>query len=174
MLVWINGAHGAGKTSVAARLTKLLPGSAVIDPEQIGFMLRRTWPGSIPGDFKALPIWRELCLATLRAAATGSPGTTLIVPMTLSDRHHFAQIVGGLRGAGVEVRHFTLVASVGTLRRRLRWRLDWPSSRRWALCRAERTAAELEDQAFAAHVQSDGRSVPALAEEIARRSGAEL
>ena len=169
MLIWINGAHGVGKTSAARKLAAMRADAFIVDPEQIGFMLRRIWPGGGPPDFKDLPAWRELTLATLHALAAERPAATSIVPMTLADARHHAEIVGGLRAAGIDVRHFTLLASPGTLRRRLRWRLDWPRSRRWALSRVETCSAALEDSAFAEHVATDGLAVADVAAEIARR-----
>lgn len=169
MLIWINGAHGAGKSSVARKLAAG-PGTFVIDPEQIGFMLRRIWPGGGPPDFQDLPAWRELTVATLRAAAEERPEATLIVPMTLANRLHHSEIVDGLRAAGVDLRHFTLVASPATLRRRIGRRLDWPRSRRWSLSRVEGCSAALEDPAFAEHVPTEGLGLAEVAAEIMRRA----
>lgn len=169
MLIWINGAHGAGKTSVARELAALLADAFVVDPEQIGFMLRRIWPGGGPSDFQDMPAWRELTVATLRAAAAERPSATLIVPMTLANPLHHAEIVGGLRAGGFDLRHFTLVASSATLRRRIRRRLDWPRSRRWALSQVESCSAVLDGPAFAEHLPTEGQSVAAVAAEIARR-----
>lgn len=170
MLIWINGAHGAGKTSVARRLAALRPDAFIVDPEQIGFMLRRIWPGGGPPDFKDMPAWRELTVATLRAAAAERPAATLVVPMTLDDPLHHTEIVGALRDGGADLRHFTLLASPATLRRRLRWRLDWPSSRRWALSRVKSCSAALEDAAFAEHITTDGLTIAQVAAEVARRA----
>jgi hypothetical protein len=170
MLIWINGAHGAGKTSVARKMTATRPEARLIDPEQIGFMLRRIWPHPLPEDFKQMPLWRELTLGVLRAAALEAPGRTLVVPMTIVDPAMLGEIVGGLRAAGVEVRHFTLCASVQTLRRRLRRRLDWPASRRWALAQIDPCCRALAAPAFAEHVDTEGKTVAAVAEEILARA----
>ncbi|HEX8625619.1 MAG TPA: AAA family ATPase [Allosphingosinicella sp.] len=170
MLIWINGAHGAGKSSVARKLAAAAPGAFVIDPEQIGFMLRRTWPGGGPPDFQDLPAWRELTVATLRAAAAERAEALLIVPMILANPLYHAEIVDGLRADGIDLRHFTLVASPATLRRRIRRRLDWPRSRRWSLSRVEACSAALEDPAFAEHVATDGLRPAEVAAEIMRRA----
>ena len=132
MLVWLNGAHGAGKTKVARAIAARRPGTWVIDPERIGFMLRKAWPEPLPDDFKDLPVWRKLTVAMLQSAAA-EPERLVLVPMTLADPSHFEEILTGLRSAGVVVHHFTLVADPATLRRRLGKRLDWPSSQKWAL-----------------------------------------
>src|SRR4051812_37324803 len=59
VVIWINGAFGAGKTKTARGLVAMRPRAWLFDPEQIGFMLRSLWPGA-GGDFQDLPIWRAL------------------------------------------------------------------------------------------------------------------
>ena len=168
MLIWLNGAHGAGKTSVARRIQAMRPGSWLFDPEQIGFMLRRAWPGAQPGDFKDMRAWRELTVAALRAACAEAAGKLVIVPMTLTDPG-FNEVVGVLRMDGIELGHFTLTAAPDTLRHRLRRRLDWPRSRRWALSRVDAAAAALADERFAIHFATDGLSVAEVAEAVLTR-----
>lgn len=74
MIVWLNGAFGAGKSTVAVALRELTPGARLFDPEYVGFLLRRFVP--IPtGDFQDLPLWRELVVAHLAGLAGHHPGT---------------------------------------------------------------------------------------------------
>ncbi|MDB5692872.1 MAG: hypothetical protein JWO81_1935 [Alphaproteobacteria bacterium] len=171
MVIWINGAFGAGKTRVARRIVALRPGASLFDPEQIGFMLRRLLPMKGVADFQDLPLWRALTVRLVQEAAAAS-ARPVIVPMTLADPAYFEEVIGGLRASGTDIRHFTLTAAPETLRRRLRRRLDWPSSRRWALARAEPYAAALADPAFAEHVDTDGRTVAEIAEGILTRAEA--
>ena len=163
MIIWINGAFGAGKSAVARQIVTLRPHMHLFDPEQIGFVLRRLLPAAEDEDFQDLPLWREL---TVRLIAEAAAAADLVVPMTLVDRAYHQEIVGGLRDAGLDVHHFTLAASPDTIRRRLRRRLDWPASRRWTLSRVELCVAALAHPAFAVHVEAERRSVRAIAEEI--------
>ena len=39
MIIMVNGAFGAGKTSVANELLRRLDGAMLFDPEEVGFML---------------------------------------------------------------------------------------------------------------------------------------
>jgi len=65
MLIWINGAFGAGKTSVARELSRRFPDAMEFDPEQIGFMLRRMIAArDRPSDFQDVDLWRELTVRT--------------------------------------------------------------------------------------------------------------
>ena len=172
MLIWLNGAFGAGKTSVARVIVSTRPEATLVDPEQIGFLLRRLLPKrEPPGDFQDLPLWRELTVRILTEAAAIATGP-VVVPMTLVDPLYFEEVVGGLRLAGVDLRHFTLTAPPDTLRRRLRRRLGWPGSRRWALARVERTGSALADNLFAEHIDTERRSVREVAELILLKTGA--
>ena len=63
MIVWINGAFGAGKTTTARELIDLIPNSTLFDPEVIGGALAQLLPPkrlAEVGDFQDLPIWRRL------------------------------------------------------------------------------------------------------------------
>ena len=170
-LIWLNGAFGSGKTSVARRLVRACPGAWLLDPEKIGFRLRRTERDG--DDFRALPQWRAGTLEAALAAAQDWPERLAIVPMALAEPGWFDEIVGGLRRRGVAVHHFSLLASPETLRRRLRWRLDWPASRRWALARTGDFEA-LREPRFAVQVETDGKAVERIAREIVAQLPAEL
>lgn len=170
MIVWINGAFGVGKTSVAKRLVRLLPGARLFDPEKIGFELRREIPLPPGDDFQHLPEWRRLAVERVAAAAEAS-SAPLVVPMTLADPDYFDEVVGGLRARGLDLRHFTLTASPATIERRLRRRLDRPASRRWALARVEACTAALAGARFAEHLDAGAQGPAAIAAEIAGRLG---
>jgi chloramphenicol 3-O-phosphotransferase len=171
MLIWLNGAFGAGKTSVARAIVAARPAATLVDPEQIGFLLRRLLPEQQTGDFQDLRLWRELTVRIL-AEAAGIATAPVVVPMTLVDPCYFEEVVGGLRAAGVDLRHFTLTAPPDTIRRRLRRRLAWPSSRRWALARVESTASALADSLFAEHIDTEHRPVREVAKLVLQRAGA--
>ncbi|MEA3060353.1 MAG: hypothetical protein QOJ94_134 [Sphingomonadales bacterium] len=172
MLIWLNGAFGAGKTSVGRAIVSARPAATLVDPEQIGFLLRRLLPKrETTGDFQDLPLWRELTVRILVEAAAIATAP-IVVPMTLVDPLYFEEVIGGLRAAEVDVRHFTLTAPPDTLRRRLRRRLAWPRSRRWALARVERTVSALADSLFAEHIDTERRSVREIAALILLRTGA--
>lgn len=167
MIVWINGCHGAGKTSVSKELQRLMPRAWVFDPEQIGFALRRIWPVDAGGDFKDLPLWRELTRDLLLRLHKSDPSRPILVPMTLVSLAHHKEIIEGLRDRDANVHHFTLVAAPETLKRRLWWRLDWPSSRHWALSQVDSCVRALDGPGFQLHVATDGRKVAEVAEHIA-------
>ena len=166
MLVWIDGAFGVGKTTVAKALARRWPAALTFDPEQIGFLLRRVGPPDLrTRDFQELPLWRQLVRQTT-AGLIEHHGRPLIVPMALSDPRSRDEIVGGLRRSGFDVRHFLLLASEPTLRRRLFWRFSLPASRRWARAQIARFPGPASPPEEATCVQTDRRRVRDIVAEI--------
>jgi IS1 family transposase len=78
VIVWLNGAFGVGKTSTAQELVRLLPDARLVDPERIGFVIRRTFWRR--GDYQDVRLWRRL---TNMQVATAAKSRTAVVPMTV-------------------------------------------------------------------------------------------
>ncbi|MFI8521978.1 NUDIX domain-containing protein [Streptomyces sp. NPDC085481] len=140
MIVWINGAFGAGKTSTARELVDLIPNSTLYDPELTGGALSRLVPQkrlAEVSDFQDLPIWRRLVVDTA-AALLAEVGGVLVVPMTLLRQEYRDEIFGGLAARRIEVRHVLLAPEETILRRRIDDRVEHPGddgakarARRW-------------------------------------------
>jgi hypothetical protein len=179
MLVWINGAFGAGKTQTAFELHRRVPGSHVADPELIGFAIHKMLPADARADFQDRPQWRAAVAVTLADAVAANDGP-VFAPMTLVDPDYFAEIMLALRESGVDVRHVALTASPETLRRRLRARTGYALARvtgrdeTWAMQQIDRCVTALADDRFAEHVDTDDRSVDEVVEDIAGRFGLTL
>lgn len=121
MIVWINGAFGAGKTSAARELIELIPNSTLFDPEVIGGGLRDLLPPkrlAEVSDFQDLPLWRRLVVDTA-AALLAEVGGVLVVPMTLLRQDYRDEIFGGLASRRIAVRHVVLAPGETILRERI-------------------------------------------------------
>jgi|SRR5579863_903096 len=179
MLLWINGAFGAGKTWTAHSLQRRLGTGHIADPELLGFAMHKLLPESARGDFQDLPQWRSATLDTLVQAEAACDGP-LIVPMTIVCDDYFDEIVGGLRSNGLDVRHYALVATAETLRRRLRPRHAYLIGRAlrrdetWAIEQIDRCVNALSGERYATHVPTDHRSPDDVVEMIAADAGLEL
>lgn len=46
MIVWLNGTHGAGKTTTSALLQPMLPDARALDAEKVGGVLMDITPGA--------------------------------------------------------------------------------------------------------------------------------
>ncbi|MER7482508.1 AAA family ATPase [Streptomyces sp. NPDC126510] len=121
MIVWLNGTHGAGKTTTSALVQKLLPDSRVFDAEKVGETLMDITP-ALPGpgteNFQHWPPWRPLVVDTARRVLDYAGGT-LVIPMTVLVEEYWREISTGLAQHDIEVRHFVLHADQETLRGRI-------------------------------------------------------
>ena len=147
MIVWLNGAFGAGKTTAAHELLNLLPGSMLYDPELIGAGLRRMLPKERLGqvdDFQDLPSWRRLVAETAAALLAEVPGP-LVVPMTLLRQDYRDEIFGALAARRISVRHLLLHSDETILRARIDQlaATEGESARRWCLDRMPAYTAAL-------------------------------
>jgi hypothetical protein len=158
VVVWLNGAFGVGKTSVARLLVQRLQSSMLLDPERLGFVLQRL-PWGPRGDFQDMAAWRRGTVLAIRLAA--KVRRHVVVPMTVVNRAYLDEILGSLR-SHEDVRHFALLASPGAIRARLHAR----GTSGWALEQLDRCTSALGAPAFARHVVTDGRSVEQVAGEI--------
>ncbi|MFD9125569.1 ATP-binding protein [Kitasatospora sp. NPDC059571] len=119
MIVWLNGTHGAGKTTTGALLPPLIPDSRVFDAEKVGVTLMDVTPGLPATDnFQHWPPWRQLVVETARRILEFTGGT-LVMPMTVLVEQYWREISTGLAQHGIPVRHFVLHADQDTLRGRI-------------------------------------------------------
>lgn len=160
MIVWLNGTFGAGKTATATALVPLIPEARLFDPETVGYMLQPNLADHPVSDFQHWAPWRPLVVATATELARYT-GEHLIAPQTILNRDYLAEIVTGLRAAGIALFHVLLDASDDVLRSRIeasaearQWRLDhlpeYRQARGWLRREADLvldTAAFTADQA---------------------------
>jgi hypothetical protein len=119
VIVWINGTHGAGKTTTSPLVQRQIPNSRVFDAEKVGETLMDVTPGLPPTDnFQNWPPWRPLVVETARRILEYTGGT-LIMPMTVLMEPYWREINEGFVSHGIAVRHFVLHADQETLRRRI-------------------------------------------------------
>lgn len=122
MIIWINGAYGAGKTTIAELLQTKITNSYLYDPENIGDFFRKNLPKEIQkADFQDYPEWRAWNVHVLAKIDNEYAGD-IIVPMTVYKQLAYDEIFAGLREAKVEVHHFQLEVSKETVLERLRGR----------------------------------------------------
>ena len=119
MIVWLNGTHGAGKTTTSGLVQALIPDSRVFDAEKVVETLMDIRP-SLPetDNFQHWPPWRPLVVETARRVLDYTGGT-LVIPMTVLVEPYWREIRDGLAAHAIPVRHFLLHAEHETLRSRI-------------------------------------------------------
>ncbi len=134
MILWINGAFGAGKTTLANMLVRRMPDAHFIDTERVGYLLRPILDGPRPvKNFQDWPAWRAL-VVTYLCELHDELGGTLIVPQSVFVEQYWTEIRDGLLAHGVPLRVVTLDVDPAELERRIRtdelergavaWRLE--------------------------------------------------
>lgn len=119
MIIWVNGTHGAGKTTTSSLVQQLIPDSRVFDAEKVGETLMDITPGLPATDnFQHWPPWRPLVVETARHVLDYTGGT-LVMPMTVLVEQYWREISSGLAQHSIPVRHFVLHADQDTLRDRI-------------------------------------------------------
>ena len=172
MIIWINGAFGAGKTQTVYELKNRIPNSIVYDPEKVGFFINKNIPKEMSkGDFQNHSIWRDINYTTLKYIDNNYDGV-ILVPMTIVNPQYFEEIVGRLRADGVVVHHFVLWASKETLQKRLRSRGERKNS--WAEQQIDRCIQGLSNDIFKSRIETNTLSIESVAETIASRLDIDL
>ena len=169
MIIWINGAFGAGKTTLAEELSRRLPEAVLFDPEYVGYLLRH-WVPVPTGDFQDLPSWRELVIATALSLRKHHAGT-LIAPMTLINDDYLAEILGGLRVGGAEVLHVFLDLDPAVLRQRITDRVLVPDDPEPRPAGARLLPAQRRSRRRGGRARAAGHAAAALRQADARRTG---
>ncbi|WP_406460972.1 ATP-binding protein [Streptomyces sp. NBC_00111] len=115
MIVWLNGTHGAGKTTTSPLVQQLIPDSRVFDAEKVGETLMDIRPGLPDTDnFQHWPPWRTLVVETA-CQVLDYTGGVLVMPMTVLVEQYWREISSGLARHDIPVRHFVLHADQDTL-----------------------------------------------------------
>lgn len=158
MIVMINGAFGAGKTTIAEMLLPLIPNSMIYDPEEVGFMLRKIVTEEIrlekerTDDFQDIELWRILVVKVANELKQ-KYDKHLIVPMTIYKSQNFEYIYNGFKNIDNDLYHFCLIASEQTLHKRLTERGDKPGG--WTFQQSEKCKNILRDVIFEEHIVTD-------------------
>ncbi|KAF1299648.1 tunicamycin resistance protein [Enterococcus sp. JM4C] len=124
MIIWINGAFGSGKTTVAEQLEKELAGSMIYDPEIVGDTMTQLIPDDMKlADFQDYPIWRQWNKQLLKEIYFNYPGD-IIVPMTIYKKEYVEEIIESLEDEGLQVAHLLLEVTREEIIERLKKRND--------------------------------------------------
>ena len=167
MIIWVNGAFGAGKTQTAHELKRRIPNSIIYDPEQVGFFINKNIPKELTkGDFQHHEIWREFNFKTLKYIHSHFNGT-IIVPMTIVNPQYYEEIIGRLKDDRIDVQHFVLGASRETLQKRLKSRFEKKNS--WPEQQINRCMTGLEHDIFDGRIDTNNLTTEQVAETIASK-----
>lgn len=164
MILWISGAYGVGKSTLAEKLQTQLQGSMLFDAEELGNVVRSSYPDCPYGYiFEDYPLWAEFCVRLLSDIHQRFQ-RTLIVPMTLLRLYSYSQILQPLKNCGIDTRLIVLNASFDTIHDRILARGEDEDC--WCMKNAPLAIAGSAALPADLFLTTDGRSVDSLASEV--------
>lgn len=165
MILWINGAFGSGKSSIAEELNKRIDKSFLYDPEQVGYFLWDNFPDELKrkGNFQHIDIWREFNYKILKYLNNNYDGT-VIVPMTIYTKQYYDEIVGNLIKDGIAVKHIILSASKQTIIDRLINRGEEENS--WAEQHIDKCLSAFQHEITQIKIPTDERKIDNITQDI--------
>ena len=173
MIIMINGAFGAGKTTVSKALEERIPNSMIYDPEEVGILLRNIISSEVmgqaekTGDFQDFELWPILVVMTAEQIKK-QYNRHLIVPMTLRNIEYFKYIYDGLGYIDSEIYHFCLKASVTRIHDRLKLRGEKPGS--WPFLQTEKCVCAYEKYDFSEYIDTEQLGVKEIVDIIVRKT----
>ena len=168
MIIWLNGAFGVGKTSVALGLQNKISNSFVFNPEDIGACIRNSMPSEMyQDDYQDYDIWREFCHKQLKYIENNFNGT-IIVPMTITNQLYIDEIIGKLLSDGIAVKHYILTADKSTILARLNTR--GVTDTEWPALQIDRCLAAFSGSIKGTEISTNNKSLNEIVNEIIEQS----
>ena len=168
MIIWIDGAYGVGKSTLAEKLHALLPNSFIFDAENVGNAVRDNMPQSVyySETFEGYPLWFHVCNELLTELNDRLDGV-ILVPMTLMRQESFARFAEPLRGQGVEIVHVLLESSREIIHDRILERGENEDC--WCMRNIDECLSAQQRFEDVIRVQSVGQTADELAKEVVQR-----
>lgn len=118
MIIWISGAYGVGKSTLAEAMATQMEQALIFDAEEIGNAVRGNYPNCPYGYiFEDYPLWCEFCYSLLKDIHTKFH-RDILVPMTLLRTESY-QIIQRLKDDGIETELVILEADAQTIHDRI-------------------------------------------------------
>ncbi len=158
MIIWISGAYGVGKSTLAEAMAEKMNNAILFDAEEVGNAVRGNYPDCPYGCiFEDYPLWGEFCYMLLKDVHEKFH-KDILVPMTLVRKESYG-IIEKLNRDGIHTQLMVLEASYQTIHDRILARGEEEGC--WCMENIELArdgAAALPGM----HIQTDGRIVEDL------------
>ncbi len=118
MIIWISGAYGVGKSTLAEAMAAQMENALIFDAEEVGNAVRGNYPDCPYGYvFEDYPLWAEFCYLLLKDIHNQFH-KDILVPMTLL-REKSYEIIQRLRGDHIKTDLIILGADYKTIHDRI-------------------------------------------------------
>ena len=158
MIIWISGAYGVGKSTLAEAMAAKMENALLFDAEEVGNAVRENYPDCPYGYiFEDYPLWSEFCYMLLKDVHEKFH-KDILVPMTLMRKESY-RIIDRLLEDGIDTRLIVLEASYQTVHDRILARGEEEGC--WCMENIE-PAREGSAALPGIHIQTDDKNVDEL------------
>ncbi len=142
MIIWLSGAYGVGKSTLAEAMAAKMENALIFDAEEVGNAVRENYPNCPYGYiFEDYPLWGEFCYMLLTDIHEKFH-KDILVPMTLI-RKESHRIIEKLNHSGIETHLVILEASYQTIHDRILARGEEEGVGAWRILRRREAALRL-------------------------------
>lgn len=165
MIIWISGAYGVGKSTLAEAMAAKMENTMIFDAEEVGNAVRGNYPDCPYGYiFEDYPLWGEFCYLLLKDIHEKFH-KNILVPMTLVRKESY-DIIENLNRDGVNTQLVVLEASYQTVHNRILARGEKEDC--WCMKNIE-LARSSSSSLPGIHIRTDGRTVVELCESVLQK-----
>lgn len=169
MILWISGAYGVGKSTLASALADKMNNAMIFDAEEVGNAVRGNYPDCPYGYiFEDYPLWGEFC-GKLLEDIHNTFRRDILVPMTLVRRKSYDSIIQPLIRNGIETYLIILEASYGSIHDRILARGEEEGC--WCMENIEMSRSGASSLPGGVHLDTDGKTAAELADTVLERIG---
>ena len=162
MIIWISGAYGVGKSTLAEAMAAKMENALIFDAEEVGNAVRGNYPDCPYGYiFEDYPLWGEFCYMLLKDVHEKFH-KDILVPMTLLRRDSYG-IIDKLNRDGIDTHLIVLEADYQTVHDRILSRGEEEGC--WCMENIE-LAREGSAALPGIHIQTDDKNVDELCDEV--------
>lgn len=164
MIIWISGAYGVGKSTLAEELENRMENAMIFDAEAVGNAVRDNYPNKPYGlIFEDYPLWCDFCYRLIKDICH-TCGKDILIPMTLVRQSSYVDILERLRADGIVVKFIILEAAYRTVHDRILARGEEEDC--WCIKNIEMARACTKAVAGGIHITTDNRSVSEIADAV--------
>lgn len=160
MIIWISGAYGVGKSTLAEALVDKIEDAMVFDAEEVGNAVRGNYPGEPYGViFEDYPLWCDFNYELLKDIHN-TFHYNILVPMTLVRQNSYSRIIERLKKDGIDTKLIILEGTYQSIHDRILAHGEDEDC--WCMANIEMASKASSSVPGGYHITTDGRSVEEL------------
>ena len=161
MIIWISGAYGVGKSTLAEALLKKINNCIIFDAEIVGDAVRENYPNEPYGViYEDYPLWCEFNYMLLRDVHN-TFHHNILVPMTMVRQNSYDKIIQRLLDDGIDTKMIILEGSYQCVHDRILARGEEEGC--WCMENIEMSSNGSKTVQNGYHISTDNRTVDELA-----------